>query len=695
MTPVELVLSKLKKVKRSGSDWVACCPAHDDRTPSLSVTAGNDGRALLKCHAGCEVDEIVSAVGLGLADLMPSRPGLLPETRPTPANTFPTADAAVKSLERKLGKLLQAWTYHDAAGEEVGKVLRWDGALGGKTIRPVSKQGDGTWAVAAMADPRLLYRLPDLKPADRVLVCEGEKAADAARGIGFVATTSAGGAKAAAKTNWSPLAGKEVWVFPDNDAPGRGYARQVVDLLGGLKPPATVRVVELPGLPPSGDFADWVENHGDAAEPDGMRAEVKALAATVSREPVVPPASPSSVGRARVEPDLICLADVEPAEVPWLWPGRIPLGRISLLVGRPGAGKSFLTCDIAARLSRGLAWPDGGIAPQGDTLLICAEDDPADTVVPRLKGAGADRRRVHMLKAAKCVTPAGKESFVAFDLSNVDLIRSSLDRLPGCRLAVIDPVGSYLGSGVDAHRDNEVRGVLFPLATLAAEKGVAVLLVCHTRKAEASSADDTALGSRAFVGLARSVLHLMSDANNRTRKLLLPGKCNLVEPAPGLAFEICGDPPALGWEPEPLVGMHADDAMAAVKKTGDRRGPAPAARNAAADWLTDVLRGGPVTVETLQEQSDAAGFKWRTVQRASEELGVKPVKQSFSGGWAWQLSPAPVRKDSEATKPGNLGASCVTRSSNSPAKYEECQVSDRTSPPEGQSLFPESRGLPD
>lgn len=707
MTPVELVLSNLKRVKQVGNGWAACCPAHDDRTPSLSVTEGDDGRALMKCHAGCPVREIASSLGLTISDLMPPRPEFAPDSRTKSSNTFPTAASAVEKLERKMGYLTRAWTYHAANGDPVGKVLRWDGADGKKTIRPVSKQGDGSWAIAAMPDPRPLYRLPDLKPANRVLVCEGEKAADAAQGIGFVATTSAGGANAAAKTDWSPLAAKEVWVFPDNDSPGREYARQVVDLLRRLDPPATARIIESPGLPPSGDFADWIDNHGDAAEPDGMRAEVEGLAATVPRESVTLSATPSPVSRPRVVPDLICLADVEPAEVPWLWPGRIPLGRMSLLVGRPGAGKSFLTCDIAARLSRGREWPDGGVAPTGGTLFICAEDDPADTVVPRLNGAGADRQRVHMLRAAKLVESSGKESSVAFDLSNVDLIRSALDRLPDCRLVVIDPIGSYLGGGVDAHRDNEVRSVLAPLANLAAAKGVAVLLVCHTRKAEASFADDTALGSRAFVGLARSVLHLTIDPDNRTRKMLLPGKCNLAEAAPGLAFEIGGDPPALGWEPEPLVGVHADDAMAALKKPGDRRGPAPAARDAAKDWLTVALRDGQVPVNILRKHSEAAGLSWRTVQRASEELGVRPEKQSFSGGWAWSLPTAPNPQDfrserpsaSQAAKFGTLGESPVKRGSNSRAEAEERQVHDGTTNPqgasEGLSLFPESRGLPD
>jgi putative DNA primase/helicase len=128
----------------------------------------------------------------------------------------------------------------------------------------------------------------------------------------------------------------------------------------------------------------------------------------------------------------VCLADVEAHTVPWLWNGRIPLGRLTLLVGRPGCGKSFLTCDLAARISTHTHWPDPGFdrAPLGDPLLICAEDDPADTIRPRLDAARANCRRVHLLKAAKVLADNGNERSVAFDLSNVDLIRDALDRLP-------------------------------------------------------------------------------------------------------------------------------------------------------------------------------------------------------------------------------------------------------------------------
>src|SRR5262249_43697082 len=126
-----------------------------------------------------------------------------------------------------------------------------------------------------------LYGLAELTAARSVVVTEGEKAADAARSLGFTATTSAGGSQAANKTDWRPLAGKEVWILPDNDPPGRKYAGTVAAILANLTPAPVVRVVELPDLAAAGDIVDWIDGRGQAAEPDEMRREIEALAQAV------------------------------------------------------------------------------------------------------------------------------------------------------------------------------------------------------------------------------------------------------------------------------------------------------------------------------------------------------------------------------------------------------------------------------
>ena len=145
------------------------------------------------------------------SDATPARSGGKPRV-------FGTAQEAVEALERQHGLRSKVWRYFDAAGEPVGVIVRWD-KFGEKTIRPVSRVAGG-WSIGAMGEPRPLYQLAEVKAAGGVFVCEGEKAADAIRSLELVATTSAGGSAAAAKTDWSTLAGKQVVILPDHDGAG-------------------------------------------------------------------------------------------------------------------------------------------------------------------------------------------------------------------------------------------------------------------------------------------------------------------------------------------------------------------------------------------------------------------------------------------------------------------------------------------
>ena len=262
-TPTELVLSNIPDAKQSGSGWSAPCPAHKDRNPSLSITEGDEGRVLLHCHAGCSAEAITETLGLKMSDLMPptaSTSAQIAKTRENPQlrmrddrrqvaekKTYPTEIAAVADLERRHGARSETWTYHDAGGEPVGLVVRWDRSDGKKDIRPVSKNGQ-EWTTGGMAEPRPLYCLPDLGDAKRVCVCEGEKAADAARSIGLVATTSAHGSGSARKADWSPLAGRNVVILPDNDDAGAKYADDVATILSKLKPAPTATSRRSPKL---------------------------------------------------------------------------------------------------------------------------------------------------------------------------------------------------------------------------------------------------------------------------------------------------------------------------------------------------------------------------------------------------------------------------------------------------------------
>ncbi|OHB70152.1 MAG: hypothetical protein A2V70_14830 [Planctomycetes bacterium RBG_13_63_9] len=620
MTPVELLLSKLPDAKRAGNGWSARCPAHEDRRASLSVSEGEDGWALVHCHAGCPAEAICAGVGLRLGELMPA------------ANTLPMPH---KPKSNGKPRIVAKYDYRDEAGDVLFQAVRYE-PKDFRQRRPDSK-GGWTWSVrGARIVP---YRLPELlaEPTRPVVIVEGEKDVDNLARIGVLATCNAGGAGKWTAAHSAFLRGRRVFILADNDEPGKKHAEQVAQSLQSIA--ESVRVVDLPGLPPKGDVSDWLTAGGTREK----------LTELVKAAPDWAPAAVVEPG-----PVLTCLADVEPRAVSWLWPGRIPLGRITLLVGRPGEGKSFVTIDAAARVTTGTPWPDGSDCPQGSVILISAEDDPADTIRPRLDAHYADVRRVYLLAAVRRVD--GEKHYERLiTLADVDAIEASLVKLSDCKLIVVDPIGSFLGGGTDAHRDNEVRSVLAPIAALAERHGPAVVVVAHRRKSAGSIADDLALGSRAFTGIARAVWHLSRDSENKSRRLLLPGKNNLAREGDGLAFSIVGEPARISWEREP-VAMCADDALEVESQARKQKpGPDAEAHDAASAWLRAALAAGARPARELADEwKNGRGGSERTLKRAKQSLGVVSFRMEVPGPWWCRLSDKGA-KSPEVDQLGPLG----------------------------------------
>ncbi len=274
--PIITMLDALNTVgsvpQKSGSGWSCRCPAHDDKHPSLSIGIGEEGRVLLNCHAGCETKAIMTSLGLEMKDLMLRRHSTTTptESHPHSSEGFASPDEAVAALERTHGLVTKRWVYTDAAGNPVGETLRWD-TPAGKTIRPVSKHGD-RWFIKAMPDPRPLLRLPELTNLPDgawVYIVEGESCVDAARAVGLIATASAGGSKAAAKSDWSVLKNKIAVILPDLDDAGDSYVQVVADLChqSGADEVRIVRLADhWSDLPTGGDLVDVLHLEGGDAE---------------------------------------------------------------------------------------------------------------------------------------------------------------------------------------------------------------------------------------------------------------------------------------------------------------------------------------------------------------------------------------------------------------------------------------------
>ncbi|MCY2954812.1 MAG: AAA family ATPase [Planctomycetota bacterium] len=539
----------------------------------------------------------------------------------------------VQTAEKQTATLAGEWLY-SVGGVEVMRVVRFNLADGEKQFRPIYPAAGG-WRIGDPPGPLPLYRSDELPAPGTVWVLEGERCADAGAGLGLAATTSAHGSASAAKTDWTPLAEKQVCILPDADAAGEKYAADVSRILIGLTPPARVKVLRLPGLAANSgeDLVQWLEREGrDGRETEAIRAEIEALAAAL---PYEEPEPTSNVAGRLI---MVCAADVIEKTIDWTWPPRIPSGAITLFTGRPKEGKSLTANDIAARISTGTPFPDGAPCRQGSVILVAPEDDIERVAVPRLRVAGADLRKVHFVTYLRRVDAEGKPYDVQFSLQHMAALEVEAKRHPDLRMIVIDPIGDVLGGGVDSHRDNEVRAILAPLANLAERLGVAVLVIAHRRKANGAFADDLTLGSRAFSGLARANWHISKDPLNKARRLFLPGGCNYAGEVTGLAFTIIGDngePPKLSWERDAVL-LDADDGLAA-ENSEDGRGRPADEREAAEAWLAELLKDGEVLAATIKAEAKDAGFAWRTVHRAADALGVIREKNGFTVGWQWRF----------------------------------------------------------
>lgn len=342
-------------------------------------------------------------------------------------------------------------------------------------------------------------------------------------------------------------------------------------------------------------------------------------------------ANPASASAA-----VVTLSSVMPKPVQWLWRPHFALGKLSVLAGHPGLGKSLVTMDLAAHVSTGSDWVDGTPCPKGSVVLVSGEDDPGDTLRPRLDAAGADVHRIHYLRAVY-----DQHGERGFSLADVPALSALLARLKDCRLIIIDPVSAYL-AGTDSHKNADVRALLAPLAQMAGDFGVAIICVSHLNKGQ-GDAIGRVTGSLAFVAAARSAYAVARDRDDASRRLLVPIKNNLGADVCGVSYQIAetsaegiGSVPYVIWNRDPVT-VTADDALA----------PACQMESTVADateFLLGMLKAGAVPVRELKDESSAAGLTWRTIERAKAELGIIAERQGTTGRgggfWAWRLKSA-------------------------------------------------------
>jgi putative DNA primase/helicase len=327
--------------------------------------------------------------------------------------------------------------------------------------------------------------------------------------------------------------------------------------------------------------------------------------------------------------DLVRLAEVEPEELRWLWRGRIARGKVTMIVGDPGDGKSYLTLAIAAAISLGKALPDGEATRASDCILWNGEDGLADTIRVRAERVGADLSRLHVIQAVT----GSDGARVPFGLQHLPDLYAELERRGDVDLVVIDPLAALL-AGIDAHKDAEVRSLLQPLSDLAIGTGVAVVVVAHLNKATAQRALYRVGGSIGFVGLARSVLLVARD-HESGRRAVAQIKSNLAEQVPPIEFTI--DDRGLWWG-----GIAEDldsDRLLAAPMDGEQRSAIDEAKRAIVDALEDA--GGELSARDLGKTIESGGVSRMTYQRARAALArdkkIERQRSRFQGEVRWKL----------------------------------------------------------
>lgn len=494
---IESIVERLSGVRRSGSGYLARCPApeHDDADPSLSISPGANGGTVLHCFAGCRTEDVVAALGLSMADLSRDSPACEDRTRATcPRKRYRSLAEAEQASG--LRRVVARYPYSDGSKTVVMTVLRGEP----KTFRPIEHHEDGTFSAGKPPGATPLYRPRELPETGLVHVAEGEKDADALAALGFNAVASAGGANAAMRTDWSPLARHHVVIWPDNDSAGRAYAETVARRLTDIG--ASVRIVEWPaGTPEKFDVSDLIEACED--EPSAYEAlqPLEDAARLFEGAPQAVDVLPDSPCAWSTLPELYQSDEFRAGAVP-ITTGFAALdgcfggfrpGSTYVLAGRTGNGKSTFATNIARK-----------VALLGhSTLLLKLEERKVETLWRLISAAAGvpldriidakltteDRRRIDEAWDVLCDAPLRISD--ARELTAMEAaIRQH--KANGGELVIVDQVNLVTSDGAAAGYECVTRASN-RLRILAADLTIPILILCQVNREAARKADPLAI----------------------------------------------------------------------------------------------------------------------------------------------------------------------------------------------------------
>jgi RecA/RadA recombinase len=354
------------------------------------------------------------------------------------------------------------------------------------------------------------------------------------------------------------------------------------------------------------------------------------------------------------EVTLIQAVGLIPKPIDWLWPGWLAQGKIHILGGAPGSGKTTICMKLAAIVSSGGYWPDGSMAQAGNVVVWSGEDDAKDTLIPRLIASGADTGRIYFVGECK----AGDETRSFDPSTDIEALQTAIDHIGGAALIVVDPVVNAISG--DSHKNAEVRRSLQPLATLAAACKAAVVGITHLSKGTMGREPlERLTGSLAFGAVARVVMIAAKEAETEDgsppKRFLCRVKSNIGPDDGGFNYDLIQtalmDNPAIAASHVvfgPAIDGSAREILAAAETVSDED---KSALGEAVEFLRDFLADGPKEVCAVRKAATAAGVTERTLRRAKDKLGVRNIKSAFDGPWVWRLPEV----DHEGGQTLNLG----------------------------------------
>lgn len=319
--------------------------------------------------------------------------------------------------------------------------------------------------------------------------------------------------------------------------------------------------------------------------------------------------------------ELIRMSDIQPEEVQWLWYPYIPLGKLTVIQGDPGEGKTTFVLAMIAALTKGEALPEREPLDPVNILYQTAEDGLADTIRPRLDALGADCSRVLVIDESKRELSLSDER-----------IRQAMEET-GAKLLVLDPLQAYLGAEVDMHRANEVRPILKRLGAVAEQMGCAVILIRHLNKMQGQKSGHRGMGSVDFQAAARSVLLVGRTKEDPQLRIVVPDKSSLAPEGESIAFAL---DPEQGFQWKGYCAYNAEELLGGSTKQVQTK------TMQAEETLRNLL-DKPAPAEEILRRITAAGISERTLMTAKKNLGVLSEKRG--GQWFWRLPSGQGCKD--------------------------------------------------